>query len=226
MRFQHGDLKLLWAALLNLDHKSSVTNRRTFLRLSGALVVGLGFPSDALAKVAKRPPVYRFTSDVRRVTARLRVRPSRWQWIVAHHSAIREGNASIYGRAHRERGMENGLAYHFVIGNGVDSGDGEIEIGPRWFRQINGGHVHREAINEVGIGICLVGNFERTRPTSKQLQAFRELMDYLRSEVVGLRIRFAVHKEIDPGRTACPGRYFPTAQMHRLYGRGIRANVV
>ena len=196
-----------------------MTDRRTFLRLSGVLAATLGVPLDALAKAVKRPPVYRYTADVRRVTTRLRVRPGRWQWIVAHHSAIREGNAAIYGRAHRQRGMENGLAYHFVIGNGIDSGDGEIEIGPRWFRQIQGGHVHRDEINKVGIGICLVGNFERTRPTAKQMQAFQELMDYLRSDVVGTKIRFAVHKEIDRGRTACPGRFFPTAQMHRLYGR-------
>jgi hypothetical protein len=42
------------------------------------------------------------------------------------YSAIKDGNAASYDRAHRRRGMENGLAYHFVIGNGVDSGDGEI----------------------------------------------------------------------------------------------------
>ena len=199
--------------------------RRTFLRNSALLAVASGIPFDAFAKPAKRPPPNRFTSNVRRLTARLRVVPNRWQWIVAHHSAIREGNAAIYGRAHRQRGMENGLAYHFVIGNGIDSGDGEIEIGPRWMRQIHGGHVHREAINEIGIGICLVGNFERTRPTVKQMLAFQELMDYLRSDVVGTKIRFAVHKEIDPGRTACPGRYFPTAQMHRLYGRSRTTTV-
>lgn len=226
MRLPCGALRLLRAALLNPERTSFVTNRRAFLRLSGGMALCLGLPLDALAKIAKRSPVYRFTADVRRVTARLRMRPNRWQWIVAHHSAIRQGNAAIYGRAHRQRGMENGLAYHFVIGNGIDSGDGEIEIGPRWFRQIKGGHVNREEINEVGIGICLVGNFDQARPTVKQLQAFRELMDYLRSDVGGSRIRFAVHKEIDPGRTACPGRYFPTTQMHRLYGRGTRANVV
>jgi hypothetical protein len=202
-----------------------MTDRRAFLRRSATLAVWLGVPFASLAKPPKRLPIFRFTSDVRRVTTRLGVRSSRWQWIVAHHSAIRYGNAAIYGRAHRQRGMENGLAYHFVIGNGIDSGDGEIEIGPRWFRQIKGGHVHREEINEVGIGICLVGNFDQTRPTMKQLLAFQELVDYLRSDVVGTRIRFAVHKEIDPGRTACPGRFFPTAQMHRLYGGGSRWSV-
>jgi len=199
--------------------------RRTFLRLSAILPLTLGVPLGAFAKPTKRPPPTRFTGNVRRVTARLGVRPSRWQWIVGHHSAIQYGNAAVYGRAHRQRGMENGLAYHFVIGNGIDSGDGEIEIGPRWFRQIKGGHVHREEINEVGIGICVVGNFEQMRPTVKQMLAFQELVDYLRSDVVGTRIRFAVHKEIDRGRTACPGRFFPTAQMHRLYGSGTRWSI-
>ncbi|HXG46829.1 MAG TPA: peptidoglycan recognition family protein [Methylomirabilota bacterium] len=198
-------------------------SRRTALHWFAMLGATLGLPMDTFAQLAKRAPLPRFTTEVRRVTARLRVRPGRWQWIVAHHSAIRHGNAAIYDRAHQQRGMENGLAYHFVIGNGVDSGDGEIEIGPRWLKQLAGGHVSREAINEVGIGICLVGNFEQTRPTAKQILAFRELMDYLRREVVGSKIRFAVHKEIDPGRTACPGRFFPTVQMHRLYGGSARA---
>lgn len=204
-----------------------MTPRRTFLRMSAILTAGFSLPFEALAKVAKTPrqPVYRYTTDVRRVTSRLQVRPNRWRWIVAHHSAIKQGNAAIYGRAHLQRGMENGLAYHFVIGNGVDSGDGQIEIGPRWMRQIKGGHVHREEINEVGIGICLVGNFTETRPTTRQMQAFRELMDYLRADVVGPRIRFAVHKEIDIGRTACPGRNFPTSEMHRLYGSGTKAKL-
>lgn len=191
-----------------------------------ALAFAFGIPPGVFAKPAKRQSNLRFTHDVRRLTGRMSVRPNRWQWIVAHHSAIQQGNAAIYGRAHSRRGMENGLAYHFVIGNGVDSGDGEIETGPRWLKQLKGGHVNREEINEVGIGICLVGNFEQSRPTVKQLLAFRELMDFLRSDVIGTRIRFAVHKEIDPGRTACPGRHFPTAQMHRLYGRPTKVKVV
>jgi hypothetical protein len=202
-----------------------MASRRTFLRLSAGLALGFGIPLNALARPLRPKAPVRFTWKVRRVTSALSVRPSRWQWIVGHHSAIQYGNAAIYGRAHRQRGMENGLAYHFVIGNGIDSGDGEIEIGARWFKQLKGGHVHREEINEVGIGICVVGNFEQTRPTVKQVLAFQELVDYLRSDVVGTKIRFAVHKEIDPGRTACPGRFFPTAQMHRLYGRPATTSI-
>jgi hypothetical protein len=190
--------------------------RRSFIKHLVTASLAAAVPIEAYAR--KRPESSTlFTRKVRERTKGLSV-SGRWKWIVGHHSAIKNGNAAIYDKEHRRRGMENGLAYHFVIGNGIDSGDGEIEIGPRWVRQIKGGHVHREDINEVGIGICLVGNFEDTIPTSNQLKAFRELVDYLRSDVVGKKVRFAVHKEIDPGRTVCPGRYFPVAHMHRMYG--------
>ena len=53
------------------------------------------------------------------------VRRGRWRYIVVHHSETREGNARAFDYYHRHvRGMENGLAYHFVIGNGTSSGDG------------------------------------------------------------------------------------------------------
>jgi len=150
-------------------------------------------------------------------TARIRVDRSRWRFIVGHHSAVHRGNAQSYDNFHRRRGMENGLAYHFVIGNGVDSGDGEIEVGDRWVRQIQGGHVRNHQVNLSGIGICLVGNFEETRPTRAQLQAFTELVHWLRYDLLGGVPRFTVHREVDRNHTVCPGRHFPTAAMHRRF---------
>ena len=72
--------------------------------------------------------------------------------------------------------MENGMAYHFVIGNGTDTGDGEIEVGDRWVKQLQGGHVKDDAINDIAIGICLVGDFTRTDPTPKQIDALVDLV--------------------------------------------------
>jgi hypothetical protein len=199
-----------------------MNTRRDFLKklvLLGSMAGGANLALGRTTGPVRRPvSAVRYTGKVREVTRGLKIRPGRWKWIVAHHSATPEGNARIYDRAHRQRGMENGLAYHFLIGNGVDSKDGEIEIGSRWLKQLLGGHVRRDEINEVGIGICLVGNFERKSPSPAQLAAFTELVDYLREEVVGRKVRFAVHREIDPGRTVCPGRYFPIKQMHRRYG--------
>lgn len=162
---------------------------------------------------------YRYIGQVVAVTSGLTIPRDRWRYIVAHHSAIHRGNATSYDRFHREeRRMENGLAYHFVIGNGTDSGDGEIEIGNRWHRQLQGGHVRRHEVNLSGIGICLIGNFMETRPTPAQIAAFRELMDYLTTQVAAPSYQFAVHREIDRNHTVCPGRHFPVSAMHQLYG--------
>ncbi len=136
------------------------------------------------------------------------VQRSRWRRIIAHHSATKNGNAVIFGRAHRRRGMENGLAYHFVIGNGTNgTADGEIEIGPRWRKQLHGGHVRGRALNETSIGICLVGNFENTRPTAKQIQSLHNLTAYLRSGMLGRVPKAYGHKDLEPNQ--CPGKFFP-----------------
>lgn len=156
-------------------------------------------------------------SHVRAKTANINVRTDNWKRIVVHHSAIKYGNAAIYDRAHRQRGMQNGLAYHFVIGNGIDSGDGEIEIGPRWTKQLLGGHVKSYGINLTAIGICLVGNFEANHPTKRQLSAFTQLMDWLRSDVIPKATNFAGHRDLRGEQTICPGKNFPLAAMHARY---------
>lgn len=156
-----------------------------------------------------------FLTSVRAQTQRIAVRTANWDTIVVHHSAIKYGNAAIYDRAHRARNMPNGLAYHFIIGNGIDSGDGEIEIGPRWEKQLLGGHVRSYRVNLTAIGICLVGNFEETHPTRRQLDAFTQLMDWLRGDVLKKKVRFAGHKDIE--QNLCPGKNFPLAAMHARY---------
>jgi LysM repeat protein len=156
--------------------------------------------------------------DIRKLLSGTRVDRSRWTYIVGHHSATKYGNAEIYDRNHRRRGMQNGLAYHFVIGNGIDSEDGEIEVGPRWKKQLEGGHVRNREVNLQGIGICMVGNFEETHPSRKQLNAFTQLVDYLGGDVLKNRYTFAVHKEVDRNHTVCPGRNFPVKAMHQRFG--------
>lgn len=155
--------------------------------------------------------------EVRRVTQGLGGNMRTWRFIVAHHSATAQGSAASFHNAHLRRGMSNGLAYHFVIGNGRGAGDGTIEIGSRWNNQLQGGHVRNSRVNDQGIGICLVGNFEETRPTPAQLASLHALIGYLRG-VVRQPTRVAVHREIDgPRHTLCPGKNFPTAALHRAF---------
>lgn len=149
-------------------------------------------------------------------TRKIRVDRSRWKYIVCHHSAIEAGNAEIYGKAHLRRGMEHGLAYHFVIGNGRDSGDGEIEIGPRWQKQLRGGHVRKTEVNDSGIGICLVGNLQNHRPTSRQRRAMNDLLNFLCDGYVRSNVEVTVHKWVDKNHTLCPGKYFTYDDLKRF----------
>jgi len=146
----------------------------------------------------------------------------RWQFIIVHNSGTRQGNARIFDYYHKNvRRMVNGLAYHFVIGNGTSSGNGEIEIGNRWRRQINGGHVHSDYLNNISIGICLVGDFNRDQPTPQQLDACEELIRYLRARCGKIDAHYAVvkpHREFNPPQwpTDCPGDAFPYNWFRRF----------
>ena len=151
------------------------------------------------------------------------VRKARWRYIVVHNSGTRQGNAKAFEFYHTKvRKMVNGLAYHFVIGNGTSSGDGEIEIGSRWEKQINGGHVHSDYLNNIALGICLVGDFSQQKPTEKQLAALEELIRYLRLRVGktdGNVAQVKAHREINPPRwpTDCPGDEFPYGWLHERF---------
>ena len=161
------------------------------------------------------------TSSVRREIDRAPVLRERWRFIIVHNSGTRQGNARIFDYYHRNvRRMTNGLAYHFVIGNGTSSGNGEIEVGNRWRRQINGGHVHSDYLNNISLGICLVGDFNRDQPTRAQLDSCEELIRYLRDrcgKVERHDIPVRPHREMNPPRwpTDCPGDDFP----YRWFGQ-------
>jgi N-acetylmuramoyl-L-alanine amidase len=170
-----------------------------------------------------RPTNYHYlTRSVIEAIRRAPVKRSRWQFIVVHNSGTRQGNARAFDYYHRHvRRMQNGLAYHFVIGNGTSTGNGQIEVGDRWRRQINGGHVHSDYLNNISLGICLVGDFNRDQPTRAQLDACEELIRYLR-ERCGKTERGAIpvkpHREINPPRwpTDCPGDVFPYSWFRRF----------
>ena len=163
------------------------------------------------------------SKSVRAEIDRAPVAKSRWRYIVVHNSGTRQGNAKAFEYYHlRVRKMPNGLAYHFVIGNGSSSGDGEVEIGNRWKRQINGGHVHSDYLNNIALGVCLVGDFNRDKPTSRQIDALDELTRYLRNRVGKTEGKVAVvkaHREINPPRypTDCPGDGFPYSWLRKRF---------
>ncbi|HZE12991.1 MAG TPA: N-acetylmuramoyl-L-alanine amidase, partial [Chthoniobacterales bacterium] len=130
---------------------------------------------------SRQPANYRYLTAANiDAIRRAPVQRNRWKFIIVHNSGTRQGSARVFDYYHRHvRRMKNGLAYQFVIGNGTSTRNGQIEIGERWIKQMRGGHVHSDYMNNIGLGICLVGDFNRDQPTRAQLEACEELIRYL-----------------------------------------------
>jgi len=143
-----------------------------------------------------------------------------WKYIILHHTATDMGNAKTINRLHGERGFWNGLGYHFLIDNGtLGKGDGQIEMSPRWIRQQCGAHCKASGMNDVGIGIGLVGNFNQESPTPNQIQSLiflvRTLARYYRVPACNI----LGHGEVNDAHTECPGKRFPIDRIRRSAGR-------
>lgn len=141
---------------------------------------------------------------------------NRWTTIVIHHSATVSGSARSFDKYHRETKHWDALGYHFVIGNGTESPDGQVEVGVRWDQQKHGAHCKTPSnyFNNHGIGICLVGDFTKSRPTPKQLRALNDLVTFLSQACSIPPSRVTTHGHINH-TTKCPGRYFALDPVRR-----------
>ncbi len=145
----------------------------------------------------------------------------RWTCIVIHHSASDSGSLRDIDQWHRGQGWE-GCGYHFVIGNGTRSGDGEIEVSPRWRQQLTGAHTRLYGqpsspegnyYNEHGIGVVLIGNFDKAPPTPAQMNALIQLVSCLSGSCSIHPSRVYTHGELKA--TDCPGQHFSKPQLRR-----------
>ena len=147
----------------------------------------------------------------------------RWRCIVLHHTDTAGGSPEAIDRFHREvKKWQNGLGYHFLIGNGKGMKDGEVVMSRRWLEQLDGAHVRMKEnakVNDFGmakdangnsfsIGVALVGDFEETMPTPAQLASLRSLLVCLRKTYgIGLAA-ITGHGDVAAQMTLCPGKCF------------------
>jgi hypothetical protein len=145
-----------------------------------------------------------------------------WKYIVLHHSATKAGSVKAFHNYHTQQGY-GGIAYHFVIGNGVGMKDGEVQPTFRWHKQMTGTHVSVNSWdhNIFGIGICLVGNLEEDPPTAAQKKALKALIEKLKSEHAISDDHVMGHGDVphddDPQsteQTKCPGKKVKTAEFN------------
>ena len=124
---------------------------------------------------------------------------ARWKFIFIHQSRTTSGNAATLGQSD-----------HFIVGNGNGSLDGEIQLTRLWTGQdsILTPPAGVQQIDAACISICLIGDFDKTRPTAAQQHSLIQLVSALQSR---LRIPASQVWLIDrPGSPAGIGQSFPT----------------
>ncbi len=144
-----------------------------------------------------------------------------WTAIVIHHSGTTNGNAAIFDKWHKQGNHWEGVGYNFVIGNGTDSADGQVEITFRWSEQTTGAHCKtpNNWANENAVGICLVGNFNDTVPTTRQMNSLLRLIRFLQNRYSIPQSRIYGHKNTPGARvTDCPGKNFPMSRLKSMLG--------
>lgn len=147
--------------------------------------------------------------------------------IVIHHST-EDFSGAVAANAHvlHLKGKAKGydaISYHYVIGNGVkgyhdlggakvwaESADGGIEPGRPL--DIKGAHA---IPNDGAIGIVLVGNFNRSKPTEKQMQALENLVLYLIYKFKLTPVDVVGHREYQQTDKKCPGANFDMDAFRR-----------
>ena len=143
------------------------------------------------------------------------VDPAQWAAILIHDSGSPAGSARSLNALHHELG-KGGLGYHFVINNGSDRPDGEVEVGFRWQRQYVGAFVEGEGadwFNRHAVGISLIGDGDEAGAgfTDRQLAELVQLVRELQARL-GVPAE-SVYVQVGPG-TGDAGR-FPRAWFQR-----------
>ncbi len=146
--------------------------------------------------------------------------PVRWKYIVIHHSAGNFGNIEFLRKVHKERQAKDpidAIPYHFIIGNGNGLGDGEVSSGIRRKYHLWGAHVsgRNSDHNFRGLGICLIGNFEKDYVSEKQYSSLVNLTRKLMTEYSIAAENVSGHGLTEGESTLCPGRNFPMQQFLR-----------
>src|SRR5262249_8013167 len=95
------------------------------------------------------------------------------------------------------------------IGNGTETEDGAVEVSESWRQQ----RVRDSRMSVYQIEICLVGDFDQSQPTERQMQSLSELLAYLQWTFDLDDKRILGHRDTKP--TDCPGKNLNLAEVRR-----------
>lgn len=127
--------------------------------------------------------------------------------LIIHHSAGSHGSVQIIREQHVLRNGWKDIGYHDVIGNGNGQRDGEIKSGRS--HTLQGAGVALANANR--LHVCLIGNFELTEPTPKQIASLGHWL-HTNLRRYGIKpgadtVMGHCQAALKGHETACPGRH-------------------
>jgi len=186
------------------------------VRTAIAVALLISAPAAAAAKMTPAEVAAANARTIATLFDGLPAPPQAWNAIVFHHSATAGGSKARFDVGHRRKFDDpDGMEYHFLIGSGIGSPGGLIEVGDRWRKQIIAYHLFTHARDAGSIAVCLVGNFElpATTPSKAQLAAAIALARALATRYGIAPEAMTTHRGIDGRLTQCPGKNFPLAAI-------------
>ncbi len=132
------------------------------------------------------------------------VTTTRWRYIYVHHSRTASGDAVTLAQL-------TGSSDHFVIGNGDGCIDGEIQMTQAWNHQqaITNPPQGASQMDPDCISICLVGDFDSSKPTATQQRRLAQLVGTLQARLHIPSGEVQVYDQ--PNTAAGIGHSFPIA---------------
>jgi len=164
-----------------------MSNQPRVAKVLAALLVSMTTGAVVLMVLGNNPPsagpfclsnYYRLDPIDKAIGSRAVQAPGRWNCIEIYYSGTGAGNieqlASLSGLTNPED-----INCHFVIGNGLGAGDGQIQKAEKWQRQwscIPGNSWYGTSRT---IRICVIADHRNTRPTDSQRKRVEELTEAL-----------------------------------------------
>ncbi|MFH0752768.1 MAG: peptidoglycan recognition family protein [archaeon] len=125
------------------------------------------------------------------------------RYIIVHHTQrTKDFPAYVKLRHVRVRGWEH-IGYHFLIGRGRPfTREGKLYMG-RPERYVG---AHALGYNHRSIGVCLIGDLDKRKPTKRQMDSlFSVLRDKMREYGVPVE-NVLGHRELPGVAKSCPGK--------------------
>jgi N-acetylmuramoyl-L-alanine amidase len=138
-------------------------------------------------------------------------RKDRVQYIVIHHSLTKDGLVVDWNAIRNYHIKTNGwidIGYHY----GIENVNGEylIQLGrPDWAQ---GAHCKEQGMNNKGIGVCVVGNYDLGPPPKEAMDLLVILVSDLCAKYRLSESRIVTHNQYAPYKS-CPGNKFPMDEL-------------